>query len=147
MAEPGPVIVRHLVAAYCVQRTVLLLAGHAIDVDERAIKRLGLWTILSLRWPLLADWLKQHPEAIDGLREGVAPPGAGSEIAAVYALPEANRFGALADGYRLDADAIRSFAIPIDVAPHPGRGRAIGDAWRAVRAPSPENAAEVNPRR
>ncbi len=147
MAEPGPVIVRHLVAAYCVQRTVLLLAGHAIDVDERAIKRLGLWTILSLRWPLLADWLKQHPEAIAGLREGVAPPGAGSEITAVYALPEANRFGALADGYRLDADAIRNFAVPIDVVSIPAAdARSETPGGRFARR-SPENAAEVNPRR
>ena len=147
MAEPGPVIVRHLVAAYCVQRTVLLLAGHAIDVDERAIKRLGLWTILSLRWPLLADWLKQHPDGIDGLRDGVAPEGAGSEIAAVYALPEARRFGSLADGYRLDADAVRRFAIPIDVlAIRASNARAEAPAGRFARR-RPESTVEVNRQR
>jgi hypothetical protein len=46
-------IVRHLAAAYCVQRTKLLLAGHAIDHDAGAIRRLGLWTLLGLCWPLL----------------------------------------------------------------------------------------------
>src|SRR4029079_6978928 len=89
MAEPGPAIVRHLVAAYCVQRTVLLLSGHAIDDDAGAIKRLGLWTILTLRWQLLTDWLKLHPDGIDGLLEGAAPADAGDEVAAVYTLPEA----------------------------------------------------------
>jgi hypothetical protein len=115
MAEPGPATVRHLVAGYCVQRTALLLGGHEIDDGPGAIKRLGLWTILTLRWPLLAEWLKLHPEGIEGLRDGVAPAHAGDEIAAVYALPEAKRYGMLAEEQRLDADAVRRFAIPIDV--------------------------------
>jgi hypothetical protein len=115
MAEPGPAVVRHLVAGYCVQRTVLLLAGHEFDADPGAIKRLGLWSVLTLRWPLLADWLKVHPQAVELLTTGTAPPEAGEEIAAVYALPEAMRFGELAAGHGLDAAAVRRYAMPIDV--------------------------------
>ena len=115
MAEPGPAVVRHLVAGYCVQRTVLLLAGHDVDDDPGAIKRLGLWTVLTLRWPLLADWLKLHPEAIELLAAGSAPAEAGEEITAVYGLPEARRFGMLAADQGLDAAAVRRYAVPIDV--------------------------------
>jgi hypothetical protein len=124
-AEPGPAIVRHLAAAYCVQRTMLLLAGHEIDADPDSIQRLGLWTMLGLRWSLLADWLKLHPDAVEGLRDGNPPEDASDEIAAVFALPEARRFGALAAENGLDAAAVRRFATPIDVlevaASPPGR--------------------------
>jgi hypothetical protein len=128
MAEPGPAIVRHLVAAYCVQRTVLLLGGHAIDHDDGAIKRLALWTILTLRWPLLAEWLTQHPDGIERLRDGAGPVDAGPELAAVYALPEARRFGVLAGELRLDSAAVRRFATPIDLLGDQSSPRS--SAWR-----------------
>jgi hypothetical protein len=146
MAEPGPAIVRHLVAAYCVQRTVLLLAGHAIDDDAVAIKRLGLWTIVTLRWPLLADWLKLHPDGIEGLLEGAAPADAGEEVAAVYTLPEARRLGELAQELTLDADAVRRFAIPIDVlALAAANGQAPAARARAfVRSPRPSAVAPAD---
>jgi hypothetical protein len=159
LAEPGPSVVRHLVAAYCVQRTVLLLGGHEVDVDDDAITRLGLWTILTLRWSLLAEWIRQHPDDIDGLADGHAPTGVRDEIAAVYELPEAQRLGRLAREYELDGDAVRRYATPIDVldgAPWPnarsastsaGSTGARGEAasWRAksaaasALAPGPES--------
>jgi hypothetical protein len=115
IAEPGPEILRHLFTGYCVQRTVLLLSGHAIDCDANAIRRLALWTILTLRWPLLTDWLKQNPDGIAALRDRAAPTPADGEIAAVFALPEATRLGELAVSYGLDGDAVRRFTVPIDV--------------------------------
>ena len=115
IAEPGPEILRHLVAGYCVQRTLLLLAGHAIDCDATAIRRLALWTILTLRWPLLTDWLRLHPDDVAALRDRSAPADLDGEIAAVFALPEATRLGELAVSYGLDADAVRRFTVPIDV--------------------------------
>jgi hypothetical protein len=115
IVEPGPTVVRHLAAAYCVQRTVLLLAGHEIDDDPDAIHRLGLWTILMLRWPLLGEWLQLRPDTVKGLRDGRPPADADGEITAVYALPEAKRFGAFAEGARLDAAAIVRITSPLDV--------------------------------
>jgi hypothetical protein len=115
VVEPGPAIVRHLAAAYCVQRTVLLLAGHEIDDDPGAIERLGLWTILTLRWPLLTERLQRFPGDVERLGEGRAADGADAEIAALYSLPEARRFGGMAEAAGLDAAAVGRLTTPIDV--------------------------------
>ena len=143
-AEPGPAIVRHLVAAYCVQRTALLLGGHAFDADDGAIRRLGLWTILGLRWPLLADQLARTPAWIGALAEGDAPDGAGDEIGAVFTLPEARRFGELAGEAGLDADAVIRFTAPIELRRQPSStaraGRfARGRAGNAAPASAPSS--------
>jgi hypothetical protein len=140
-AEPGPSIVRHLVAAYCVQRTAMLLGGHAFDADAGAIRRLGLWTILGLRWPLLADQLVLTPSWIERLAEGRAPDGASAEIGAVYALPEARRFGELASSAGLDGAAVTRFTTPIELARQPsstGRARTFARGRRGSAAPASE---------
>ena len=140
-AEPGPAIVRHLVAAYCVQRTALLLGGLAFDADDGAIRRLGLWTILGLRWPLLADQLARTPGWIGNLAEGVTPDGASDEIAAVYGLPEAKRFGELAADAGLDEGAVTRFTAPIEIARQPsstGRAGRFGRRRAGRAAPASE---------
>jgi hypothetical protein len=71
-------------------------------------------TILSLRWPLLAEWLKLHPDAWTAAPGRRARRGR-DEITAVYALPEAQRFGRSRPAHELDAAAVRRFATPIDV--------------------------------
>jgi hypothetical protein len=37
-------------------------------------ERLAFWRIVKLRWPLLADYLAEHPEAVDNLA-AQNPPG------------------------------------------------------------------------
>jgi hypothetical protein len=99
--------------AYCVQRTAQLVGGHAIDCDEDAVHRLGLWTLLSLRWPVLARHLARHPQDVAALRAGCTPDGVGDELRAVF---EAGEAGALADGWgavSLGEREIRRFSRPL----------------------------------
>ena len=70
---PGPVVQRQIDSAYCVSRTTQLLAGHEVDDDPDAIARLALWTILALRWPLLAAHLGRHPAQISDFRNDCRP--------------------------------------------------------------------------
>ena len=129
----------------------MLLGGHAFDDDDAAIRRLGLWTILGLRWPLLADQLALRPAWIEHLAAGRAPDGASAEIGAVYALPEARRLGELAEAAGLDRDAVTRFTIPIEIGRQPSRagrgpgrftGRRAGNAAPASD-PSSESPAET----
>ena len=115
LIEPGPAIVRHLRPAYCVQRTMLLLAEHELDADELAIRRLGLWTILTLRWPLLAEHLSARPDDIHALRDDEAPEHVDERLAPLFGSLGAKRFAEQADAFLLDADAIRRFTVPIDL--------------------------------
>jgi KAP-like P-loop domain-containing protein len=113
--EPGPIVARHLYAAYCVQRTLQLLAGHDVDDGPLAIKRLGVWTIITLRWPLLADDLERYPSHLAALRDGVAPDGVDEALAPVFRLPEAKALGELAESIQLDEDEVKRFTGPLCV--------------------------------
>jgi hypothetical protein len=115
--EPGPIVARHLYAAYCVQRTLQLLAGHDVDDGPLAIKRLGLWTIISLRWPLLADDLERYPSHLAALREGVAPQDVDDALAPVFRLPEAIALGDVAESIQLDGDEVMRLTRPIRARP------------------------------
>jgi len=59
LLEPNPRAMKRLINAYSVQRDIVLLSGGDIE-----LKKLALWTILSMRWPLLAEYLQDHPEMI-----------------------------------------------------------------------------------
>jgi hypothetical protein len=95
--------------AYCVQRTRLLIGGHPVDKDKNAIRRLGLWTILDLRWPLLAQHLARHPDDIALLKRQQAPAGVSSDLEEVFKDPEAAWLVALPKA-KLGANSIRSYA-------------------------------------
>jgi hypothetical protein len=56
---------KRLVNAYGVERDIRLLEDRAEAPGALAPERLALWTILRLRWPLLADYLAEHPEVVD----------------------------------------------------------------------------------
>jgi hypothetical protein len=102
-------------AAYCVQRTRQLLAGHEIEHTESAIRRLGLWTILSTMWPLLADHLVEHPEDIECLRgQGCPAVDTDRHVLPVFADRAARQLAAGWKGDRLCAADIRRFSAPHD---------------------------------
>ena len=143
-AEPGPATVRQLTVAYCVQRTELLLAGHEIDHDDAAIQRLGLWTIVLLRWPLLADRIRRRPEELANLRDGLAPDDAGPELALLFAQEDSRRIGELAEDLGLDSAAIRRFTTPLDVLDDQ-RAAAAVPAVRRSQAPT-ASATRLRPR-
>jgi hypothetical protein len=104
---PGPSVARQVRTAYCVQRTRQLLGGHPLDVDEQAIHRLGVWTILDLRWPDLAHHLARNPDNLDLLRSGQSPANVPDALQQVFADPEAARLIDVWPGAELTKDVVR----------------------------------------
>jgi hypothetical protein len=64
LLEDNPRAMKKLVNAYGIQRHMQVLEGRNLSGDERQLRQLALWTILSLRWPLLAEYLAEHPDEI-----------------------------------------------------------------------------------
>ena len=60
--DPNPRSMKRLVNAYSVNRAIAILSH--IDVER---DRLALWTILSLRWPVLAGSLEKNPQMTDDI--------------------------------------------------------------------------------
>lgn len=60
LLDPNPRSMKRLVNTYSVNRALATLSHLDIKRD-----RLALWTILSLRWPLLAEFLEQNPDKIN----------------------------------------------------------------------------------
>jgi len=89
IVQPGATTTRQLRTGYCVQRTIQFLGGHEIEKGHAAIYKLGLWTILSLRWPLLAEHLARHPEHLQDLKRQRPPDEIGDELTEVFPDPEA----------------------------------------------------------
>lgn len=61
--EPNPRAMKRLVNAFAMHQATLILAGR-----DTPLGPLARWTILELRWPLLADFLAARPECVDSLR-------------------------------------------------------------------------------
>jgi hypothetical protein len=55
---------KRFVNTYAIYRATATLAGISIGMKE-----LALWTIVVLRWPLLAEHLEDHPEMVKYLTE------------------------------------------------------------------------------
>jgi hypothetical protein len=71
LLEPNPRAMKRLVMAYGMNQATDLRLEQFTDLDK-----LALWTILSMRWPILAEWLEAHPEDIARLESG---PDSGDE--------------------------------------------------------------------
>lgn len=107
-------------AGYCSQRTRQLLAGHKIDCDEHAIRRLILWTILWLRWPLLARDLSADPTHVDDLRKRQVPATVEPHLGPVFTDGCASQVALGWPGeVELTQDDIRRFTTPASSAPPP----------------------------
>jgi KAP family P-loop domain len=75
LLDPNPRAMKRLVNAYGVERDIRLLEDRAGSPDAMAPERLALWIILRLRWPLLAVYLADHPEAVeDDAAQNAADP-------------------------------------------------------------------------
>lgn len=62
--EPNPRAMKRFVMAYGISRANNILSAHCI-LERRT---LALWTIIKLRWPMLAKYLQSHPEMIEYMR-------------------------------------------------------------------------------
>jgi KAP-like P-loop domain-containing protein len=107
--DVGDVLMHQLRDAYCVHRTEQLLGGYEIDVGDAALLRLGLWTVLDFRWPLLTALLRERPQALEDLQRGTPPDDA---PAALHPL-----FRQGSDPHeiaqRLTVRAVRQFTRPL----------------------------------
>jgi hypothetical protein len=89
LLPPTPRSYKRFVNAYALARDFELLRGVGLPGTEELV-RLGLWVILEMRWPLLADYLVRHPEAVADI--GVEPHAAAPEvIASLFADPDVAR--------------------------------------------------------
>jgi hypothetical protein len=111
--DPGPAVKRQLATAYCVKRSTQLLAGHAVDHDKHAIRRLALWTILDLKWPLLASHLSRRPQDLDHLGTETPPAEIEGDLRLVLADPVAARLAHGVAGVRLAGEDIERFTAPL----------------------------------
>lgn len=113
LLEANPRAMKRLINAYGVESALQLLQADEVDGDPIRMEQLVLWTILMLRWPILADFLGDHPKAIELLREGKVPPGVPNELEGLFTdedvqqvvLGEAESVDA-----SLDEEAIRAYA-------------------------------------
>lgn len=72
LIESNPRSMKRLVNAYGVELAHQVISGDASELSSPR-ERLALWTILKARWPLLAEYLADRPEAIDALKQGEVP--------------------------------------------------------------------------
>ncbi|HEX8431289.1 MAG TPA: hypothetical protein VF625_08370, partial [Longimicrobium sp.] len=68
MLEPNPRSMKRLVNALGLHQATHFLEGRSVASDA-----LARWTIVELRWPLLADYLSIRPHAATDLLEGRVP--------------------------------------------------------------------------
>jgi hypothetical protein len=108
--DVGPVLMNQLRDAYCVHRTAQFLGGHEIDCEDGALMRLGRWTVLDFRWPLLTAYLREHPDAIEDLQQGIAPDKVDTELRPLFTRGDPPE---IAQG--LTAEAVRRFTRPLSV--------------------------------
>ena len=111
----NPAVLEQLRTAYCVHRTGQLLGGHLIDDDPDAIHRLGLWTMLDVRWPILRQRLAEHPHEVEDLRARRVPEGVGEELQPVFTRSDAPQLVHAWQDAELTPSVIRRFsAAPAD---------------------------------
>ena len=70
LLEPNPRSMKRLVNAYGLHQ-----ATHFLEHRHVAPDALARWTLIELRWPLLADYLAARPEALTAIHDGSEPAG------------------------------------------------------------------------
>ena len=103
LLETNPRAMKLVLNAYGMARALQVIEDNVVPGDA-----LALWTILRVRWPALADYLRAHPESIDALATGAVPEDAPPELARLFCAPAVRRVVDCADGGPLDAATIRA---------------------------------------
>jgi hypothetical protein len=106
LLEPNPRSMKRFVNAFGVARVVLTLENRLVPTNS-----LALWTILEGRWPILADHLRSHPEAVRfvGNVNGV-PPNTPEEVRSLYSLTDVAELVSFRPGGPLTSELIRACA-------------------------------------
>lgn len=76
IVEPNPRAMKRLLNAYGFKLGFEMMGGVSTSPDS-----LVRWTIMELRWPLLAEYLAKHPDKIDSVCNGPAPEDLDDDLA------------------------------------------------------------------
>jgi hypothetical protein len=134
LLESNPRAMKRLLNAYRIELRRLLAEGRQVGTAAVTAEQLALWTILSMRWPLLGDQLARCPELLSG-------SGSLDGSEQLSNLWDSDDVQAVVDGDGVPAylteSAVRALVgLKRRVEPSPPAGSRNGDAQRqSVRAP------------
>ncbi len=77
--DPNPRAMKRFVNAYAFRKAIALLGGCDIETGP-----LVLWTLMELKWPLLADYLTDHPEMVERIGSESASDGIPPDIKELF---------------------------------------------------------------
>nr|WP_276512172.1 P-loop NTPase fold protein [Cryobacterium roopkundense] len=97
LLEPNPRSIKLFVHTYGTLQSLRTLEGIPLQTTP-----LALWTIVEIRWPMLADHLRAHPDDIDPNHRGTPEP-----IAALLATPDVSAVVASPDWGPLTPSQVR----------------------------------------
>jgi hypothetical protein len=108
LLEPNPRSMKRFVNTFGLHQATHLLEGRSVAPDA-----LARWTLLELRWPLLADYLAAHPRGADQIAERRAPgdPNLPEELTRLFSDEEVHEVVAgdgTPDASPLDEAAVRA---------------------------------------
>jgi hypothetical protein len=107
LLEQNPRAMKRLVNAFSANRAIALLSRVAVEREQ-----LARWTILSLRWPRLADFLEAHPAMVAAVRTKAVPAtGVGDDVKSLLEDNDVRRvLGEAGATGRLDEAAVSQCA-------------------------------------
>ncbi len=79
LLDPNPRAMKRFVNAYAFRKAIALLEGGDMETGP-----LALWTLMELRWPLLADYLTDHPEMVERIGSELASDGIPADIKELF---------------------------------------------------------------
>lgn len=104
LLESNPRSMKRFVNAYSIAESICLIEGNMVQSDT-----LALWTILQIRWPLLADYLRATPELIEELDKRAPDADSFPEpLRRLWGTSEVAKVIGFPHGGRLTAERIRA---------------------------------------
>ncbi len=79
LLEPNPRAMKRFVNAYALRKAIALLGDCDIEREP-----LVLWTLMELRWPVLADYLTDHPEMVEKIGSEPEPDGIPPDVRKLF---------------------------------------------------------------
>ena len=79
LLDPNPRAMKRFINAYSFRRAIALLEGGDMETGP-----LALWTLMELRWPLLADYLSDHPEMVERIGSELTSDGIPADIKELF---------------------------------------------------------------
>lgn len=70
LMDPNPRSIKRFVTFYGVLRAMAILSDESIVSNLKKRSQLALWTIVKMRWPLLADYLEEYPMYLENFKSG-----------------------------------------------------------------------------